>query len=206
MTGKFIVVEGLEGAGKSSAIASIVTHLQAKNIAATTVREPGGTPLAEALRELVKQDWAEPVHANTELLIMYASRVQLVENVIKPALQQGTWVIADRHDLSSRAYQGGGRQLGDGKLQVLKQQVLGSFGPDLTLLIDVDPKLGLERARTRGALDRIEQEDLSFFERTRARYLELAEADRSIHVIDGGQSMEAVHRDLLACVEAELFR
>lgn len=206
MTGKFIVVEGLEGAGKSSAIASIVTHLQAKNIAATTVREPGGTPLAEALRELVKQDWAEPVHANTELLIMYASRVQLVENVIKPALQQGTWVIADRHDLSSRAYQGGGRQLGDDKLQVLKHQVLGAFGPDLTLLIDVDPKLGLERARTRGALDRIEQEDLSFFERTRARYLELAEADRSIHVIDGGQAMEAVHRDLLACVEAELFR
>ncbi|WP_417655787.1 dTMP kinase [Pseudidiomarina aestuarii] len=206
MTGKFIVVEGLEGAGKSSAIASIVTHLQAKNIAATTVREPGGTPLAEALRELVKQDWAEPVHANTELLIMYASRVQLVENVIKPALQQGTWVIADRHDLSSRAYQGGGRQLGDDKLQVLKHQVLGAFGPDLTLLIDVEPKLGLERARTRGALDRIEQEDLSFFERTRARYLELAEADRSIHVIDGGQAMEAVHRDLLACVEAELFR
>lgn len=206
MTGKFIVVEGLEGAGKSSAIASIVTHLQAKNIAATMVREPGGTPLAEALRELVKQDWNEPVHANTELLIMYASRVQLVENIIKPALAQDTWVIADRHDLSSRAYQGGGRQLGDAKLQALKQQVLGDFVPDLTLLIDVDPKLGLERARSRGVLDRIEQEDLSFFERTRARYLELAEADRSIHVIDGSQSMAAVHSDLIACLEAELFQ
>ena len=108
MSGKFIVIEGLEGAGKSSAIASVVTHLQAKGIQVETVREPGGTPLAESLRDLVKKKWEEKVSPTTELLLMYASRVQLVDNIIKPALSKNRWVIGDRHDLSSRAYQGGG--------------------------------------------------------------------------------------------------
>lgn len=203
--GKFIVIEGLEGAGKSSAMASVVNHLHAKGIKTQTVREPGGTPLAEAVRELIKQDWQETITAETELLLMYASRSQLVANVIKPALEQGVWVIADRHDLSSRAYQGGGRQLGDEKLTTLRQLVLGDFTPNLTLLLDVDPKQGLQRARERGELDRIEQEDLSFFERTRARYLELAEADPSIQVINSNQPMEQVHRDLLHELERHLF-
>lgn len=205
MQGKFIVVEGLEGAGKTSAIASLVSHLQAKSIATLTVREPGGTPLAEALRDLVKQEWQETVSADTELLLMYASRVQLVENVIKPALQAGKWVIADRHDLSSRAYQGGGRELGDSKLRTLKQLVLGDFSPDLTLLLDLDPQVGLQRARARGELDRIEQETVAFFERTRARYLEIAERDRSIQVIDAEQPMAEVHQALVNALEYALF-
>lgn len=205
MQGKFIVVEGLEGAGKSSAIASIVNHLQAKHIPTTTVREPGGTPLAEALRDLVKQQWQEQISPETELLLMYASRVQLVNNVIRPALDKGIWVVADRHDLSSRAYQGGGRELGDAKLQQLKQLVLGDFVPDLTLLLDLDPEIGLQRAQARGELDRIEQEALAFFQRTRARYLEIAAADSSIHVIDAEQSMPQVHRALLAALEQALF-
>ncbi|MDN7123641.1 dTMP kinase [Pseudidiomarina terrestris] len=205
MQGKFIVVEGLEGAGKSSAIASLVSHLQAKSIATLTVREPGGTPLAEALRDLVKQNWQEKVSAETELLLMYASRVQLVENVIKPALRAGKWVIADRHDLSSRAYQGGGRELGDAKLQTLKKLVLGDFAPDLTLLLDLDPEIGLERARARGELDRIEQETLAFFERTRARYLEIAAQERSIEVINAEQPMGAVHQALINALESALF-
>ncbi|RUO60352.1 dTMP kinase [Pseudidiomarina insulisalsae] len=205
MQGKFIVVEGLEGAGKSSAIASLVSHLQAKSISTLTVREPGGTPLAEALRELVKRNWDERVTAETELLLMYASRVQLVENVIRPALAQGKWVIADRHDLSSRAYQGGGRELGDEKLQALKHLVLGDFAPDLTLLLDLDPALGLERARARGDLDRIEQETMAFFERTRARYLEIAAQERSIKVISADQPMGQVHQALINALEAELF-
>ena len=205
MQGKFIVVEGLEGAGKSSAIASLVSHLQAKSIPTLTVREPGGTPLAEALRDLVKKQWQEEVTAETELLLMYASRAQLVHNVICPALAAGKWVIADRHDLSSRAYQGGGRQLGDAKLQALKQLVLGDFSPDLTLLLDLDPEIGLERARARGELDRIEQEAMAFFQRTRARYLEIAEQERGIKVIAADQPMADVHQALINALEAELF-
>lgn len=205
MNGKFIVIEGLEGAGKSTAIASIVSHLQAKGIRAETVREPGGTPMAEALRDLVKKQWQEQVSAMTELLLMYASRVQLVDNVIKPALDKGRWVIGDRHDLSSQAYQGGGRQLGSEKLQQLKQLTLGEFKPDLTLYLDIDAEAGLERAKGRGELDRIEQEDLAFFERTRARYQQLVAADPSIVAIDASQPMQQVHKDILRAIEKKLF-
>lgn len=205
MSGKFIVIEGLEGAGKSTAIASIVSHLQAKGIRAETVREPGGTPLAEALRELVKQEWQEKVSSMTELLLMYASRVQLVDNVIKPALQKNRWVIGDRHDLSSQAYQGGGRQLGAETLKSLKQLTLGDFEPDLTLYLDIDAQQGLQRARGRGELDRFEQEDLAFFERTRLRYRQLAATNPRVVTIDAGQAMQQVHQDILRAIEENLF-
>ncbi|AAV82176.1 dTMP kinase [Idiomarina loihiensis] len=205
MSGKFIVIEGLEGAGKSSAIASVVTHLQAKGIQVETVREPGGTPLAESLRDLVKKKWEEKVSPTTELLLMYASRVQLVDNIIKPALSKNRWVIGDRHDLSSRAYQGGGRELGDELLQKIRKITLGNFTPDLTLLLDVEEKKGLERARERGELDRIEEEDLAFFQRTRQRYLNIAAKDPSIIVIDANQSMLDVHQSILRAIEEYLF-
>ncbi|WP_404399236.1 dTMP kinase [Idiomarina seosinensis] len=205
MNGKFIAIEGLEGAGKSSAIASIVSHLQAKGIRPETVREPGGTPLAEELRELLKKKWQEPVKATTELLLMYASRVQLVDTIIKPALKKGRWVIGDRHDLSSQAYQGGGRQLGNETLEQLRQLALGDFLPDLTLYLDVPAELGLERAKGRGELDRIEQEDLAFFQRTRDRYLQLAYQSPAIIVIDASQPMQQVHQDILRAIEENLF-
>ncbi|HAS21929.1 dTMP kinase [Idiomarina loihiensis] len=205
MSGKFIVIEGLEGAGKSSAIASVVTHLQAKGIQVETVREPGGTPLAESLRDLVKKKWEEKVSPTTELLLMYASRVQLVDNIIKPALSKNRWVIGDRHDLSSRAYQGGGRELGDELLQKIRKITLGNFTPDLTLLLDIEEKKGLERARERGELDRIEEEDLAFFQRTRQRYLNIAAKDPSIIVIDANQSMLDVHQSILRAIEEYLF-
>lgn len=190
--GKFIAVEGLEGAGKSSAIAHLVELVATAGHAVTTVREPGGTPFAEALRNLIKQDWQEPISATSELLLMYASRVQLVEQVIKPALADGIWVIGDRHDLSSRAYQGGGRQLGDDKLTRLRDLVMPGFHPDLTIILDVEPQRGLARAQQRGALDRIEREDLAFFERTRATYLRIAAAEPNIVVIDANQPLERV--------------
>lgn len=205
MTGKFLVIEGLEGAGKSSAIASLAVHLNRKGIRTTTVREPGGTPLAEKLRLLVKQEWQEQLTAETELLLMYASRSQVVRNVIQPALERGDWVIADRHDLSSRAYQGGGRGLGDTKLQALKQLVLGDFAPDCTIILDVDPARGLERAKARGELDRIEQEQLGFFERTRARYLEIAKQEPNIFVVDANQPMQQVHHHIIQQVEEAMF-
>ncbi|MBN7286507.1 dTMP kinase [Vibrio cholerae] len=198
MNAKFIVIEGLEGAGKSSAIQVVVETLQQNGIdRITRTREPGGTVLAEKLRALVKEEHpGEELQDITELLLVYAARVQLVENVIKPALAKGEWVVGDRHDMSSQAYQGGGRQIAQSTMQSLKQTALGDFKPDLTLYLDIDPKLGLERARGRGELDRIEKMDISFFERARERYLELANSDDSVVMIDAAQSIEYVTADI----------
>jgi len=203
IAGKFIVVEGIEGAGKSSAIGVIQQLLTAHQIAFINTREPGGTPLAEALRTLVKAtDHDERITEETELLLMYASRSQLVENRIKPALAQGKWVVGDRHDLSSKAYQGGGRQFDDSVMNAIAALTLKGFKPDLTILLDIDPKLGLARANARGALDRIELEQVDFFQRVRAKYLALATADPTIVVIDASQSMTQVHAAINKVVTA----
>ncbi|WP_421507251.1 dTMP kinase [Erwinia rhapontici] len=194
MNSKFIVIEGLEGAGKTTARDAVVSELQRHGINDIVfTREPGGTPLAEKLRELIKEGINdEPVTDQAELLMLYAARVQLVENVIKPALARGAWVVGDRHDLSSQAYQGGGRGMDSELMRSLKQAVLGDFSPDLTLYLDVTPEIGLQRARARGALDRIEQESLNFFILTRDRYLALAAADTRIKTVDATQSLEQV--------------
>jgi len=196
MKSQFIVIEGLEGAGKSTATKAIKDWLAKRDISYTTTREPGGTPLAESLRTLVKQVHEETVTAEAELLIMYASRVQLIENVIKPNLSQGNWVIGDRHDLSSRAYQGGGRGIADELIEPIRTAVLKDFKPDLTLYLDIDPKVGLARASARGELDRIELEQLSFFERTREKYQAIAAQDESIITIDAEQSIDEVYNNI----------
>jgi dTMP kinase len=195
---KFIVIEGLEGAGKSTAMKAVIDTLTDCGVhSIVTTREPGGTPLAEKMRELVKHDYQDEVlHDMTELLLMYAARVQLVENVIKPALANGSWVVGDRHDLSSQAYQGGGRGIASDTMQSLKQVTLGSFEPDLTLYLDIDPKIGLARARGRGELDRIEKMDVSFFQRTRERYLQLALNNSRIITINAEQSVAEVKHDI----------
>lgn len=196
MKGQFIVIEGLEGAGKSTAVQTVSDWVAAHQQSFIQVREPGGTPFAEALRDLVKRDWDEEITAEAELLLMYAARVQLVENVIKPALGLGTWVIGDRHDLSSRAYQGGGRELGDEILQTLRGITLKDFQPDLTLYLDIDPEIGLQRAQKRGTLDRIEKQAVAFFQRTRARYLEIASQESNIVVIDAGNELSDVQQQI----------
>lgn len=195
---KFIVIEGLEGAGKSTAIKAVLATLKNAGVECIqTTREPGGTALAEQLRTLVKQEHeGEKLQDMTELLLMYAARVQLVENVIKPALASGSWVVGDRHDMSSQAYQGGGRGLAQNTLSDLKRTTLGDFKPDLTIYLDIDPQVGLSRARGRGALDRIEKMDLGFFERTRKRYLELAAAEENVVTIDAGKSIDSVAIDI----------
>ena len=202
MAGKFIVIEGLEGAGKSTAHQCVVDTLKELGVNDVVfTREPGGTPLAEKLRHLIKHETEEPVTDKAELLMLYAARIQLVDNVIKPALAQGKWVVGDRHDMSSQAYQGGGRQLGEAFLTHLKQIVLGDFEPDLTLYLDIDPAVGLARARGRGELDRIEQQDLDFFHRTRTRYLELIKDNPKAVMINAEQSIEQVQADIKSAVK-----
>jgi dTMP kinase len=199
--GAFIVVEGLEGAGKSSVIAALKALLEQHKLTVETSREPGGTPMAEAIRDCVKKDWqGETVTQETELLLMYAARSQLVANRIKPALDKGHWVIGDRHDLSSVAYQGGGRGVPLSMLNTLRLMTLGDFVPDFTLYLDIDPELGLRRARGRGALDRIEQAGLAFFERARQSYISHVNALDNAVSIDASQSMEKVQQDALAAL------
>jgi len=201
-SGKFIVIEGLEGAGKSSAVAILTQAIQAAGHTVVNTREPGGTAMAEAIRDVVKHDWKdEKVTVEAELLLMYASRAQLVQNVILPNLAKGYWVLGDRHDMSSQAYQGGGRQIDQHMIESLRAITLRDFKPDFTLYMDVEPKEGLKRAKGRGELDRIEQEDLSFFERTRERYLQLAQQDPNCEVINTMQSMQAVHNDVEICIK-----
>ncbi|RJG42259.1 dTMP kinase [Motilimonas pumila] len=204
-TGKFIVIEGLEGAGKSTAVAAVKSWLAQRGITdIVCTREPGGTPLAEKMRSLVKEVSDETLADNAELLLMYAARVQLVETVIKPALARGAYVIGDRHDLSSQAYQGGGRGICLQQIQQIKQAVLANFSPDLTIYMDIDPELGLSRASARGELDRIEQQALAFFERTRHQYKSLVALDPHAITIDASKSIEQVAQAIsLALTEQE---
>jgi dTMP kinase len=198
-TGKFIVIEGLEGAGKSTAVAIITQAISATGHTVVNTREPGGTAMAEAIRDVVKHNWQdEKVTVEAELLLMYAARAQLV--------QKGHWVLGDRHDMSSQAYQGGGRQINHDMIENLRAITLKNFRPDFTLYMDVEPKEGLKRAKGRGELDRIEQEDLSFFERTRERYLFLAEQDKKCVVINTMQSLQSVHKDVELAINKFLER
>ncbi|MFB6421911.1 MAG: dTMP kinase [Candidatus Malihini olakiniferum] len=196
MNSNFVVIEGLEGAGKTSAKNTVLKFLHAHGVQDIVfTREPGSTLLAERLRELIKKGTEdEKITDEAELLMLYAARVQLVENVIKPALARSCWVIGDRHDLSSQAYQGGGRGMNQQLMQSLRDTILGSFRPDLTLYLDIPPEKGLARAHHRGALDRIEQESMDFFKRTRERYQALAAADPTIISVDATQSLEKVSK------------
>ncbi|MEN9359832.1 MAG: hypothetical protein RL095_1367 [Verrucomicrobiota bacterium] len=198
---RFIVLEGLEGAGKSGAAAALRQALESRGERVRLCREPGGTPLAEELRRLVK-DIAlnERVLPETELLMMFAARCQLVGNVIRPALEAGDWVICDRFFYSTYAYQGGGRGLPDSDIDAIRKASLGDFAPSLVLLLDLDPEIGLERARGRGALDRFEREKIDFFTRVRRKYLELAALDSSFRVIDASRSRAEVEDAVLAAL------
>ncbi len=189
------------GAGKSSVIELIKSFLVAKGHAVECTREPGGTPMAEAIRDCVKQTWDEKVTQETELLLMYAARSQLVENKIRPALLANKWVIGDRHDMSSVAYQGGGRGIDLDILTSLKKMTLGDFEPDFVLYLDVEPSVGLARARGRGELDRIEMSGLAFFEEARRTYKKLVESSAKATEINAMQEMSQVHDDVLKTLE-----
>lgn len=198
LAGKFIVIEGLEGAGKSTAISYIGKWLSKQNMPAdniTFTREPGGTELAERMRDIVKMEVeGENLEDKAELLLMYAARVQLVEHIIKPALNNQHIVVGDRHNWSSLAYQGGGRGIDMTLIEGIKQVSLGDFKADFTLYLDIAPELGLSRARGRGELDRIERLAIDFFERTRQVFLKLTSAEKNAVCIDASVTPELVEK------------
>lgn len=201
MKSAFIVVEGLEGAGKSTVISALESFFKQRGHKVVCTREPGGTPMAEAIRECVKGNWEdESVTQETELLLMYAARSQLVHNVILPALADNTFVIGDRHDLSSLAYQGGGRKVPLKSLQQLRELTLGDFSPDFTLYLDIQPSVGLARARGRGELDRIEKSGLAFFERARKTYQAQIALLENAATINAHNTADIVKQDALTAL------
>jgi len=202
MTGRFITIEGGEGAGKSAAQTFLADKLTAQGISVLQTREPGGTPLAEAIRRnLLSVDEEAPVEM-AELLLVFAARAQHLAKVIEPALQQGQWVLCDRFTDATYAYQGAGRGLSAEFIGKLETLVQGDRHPDTVILLDMPPQIGLARARARGALDRFEQEEQAFFERVRQGYLERAAAFPNRYVVvDAAQELSEVQASLEAMME-----
>lgn len=197
MRGKFITFEGIDGAGKSTHIDWAAALLRQRLPAGTsllTTREPGGTPLGETLRELLLH---QPMHLETEALLMFAARREHIAQVIEPALVRGDWVVSDRFTDASFAYQGGGRGLSCEKLETLEQWVQQGLQPDLTLLFDVPLAVARERLAAARQPDKFEAESAAFFERTRAEYLRRAEASNGrIRVIDSTRDIGAIRKEL----------
>ncbi len=181
--GKFITIEGIEGVGKSTHMGRLVGHIEAHGHRVLKSREPGGTPTAELIREVVLGHSDETIPDIAELLLMFAARSLLVENVIRPALSAGTWVVCDRFVDASRAYQGGGRGIPMQQINELANWVLGDLRPNLTILLDAPVEVGMSRADSRGNPDRLDVERAEFYTRVRESYLQLAESDPERFVI-----------------------
>jgi dTMP kinase len=196
----FITLEGVDGAGKSSHLAWLEAWFVARGHSVRMTREPGGTAIGEKLRELVLH---EPMHAETEALIMFAARREHIEQVIRPALAAGEVVISDRFTDASFAYQSGGRGLPESRLALLEDWVHADLQPDLTLLFDLAPEIAARRLATAREPDRFEREQADFHARVRAAYLRRAEQfPERIRIIDGGCSMDAVRQQLAGILEA----
>ena len=191
---KFITFEGVDGAGKSTHLEWFAETLRQRGLEVLVTREPGGTPLGERLREILLN---QPMHAETEVLLMFASRLEHIEQVIRPALRRGTWVISDRFSDASFAYQGGGRGVALSKLEQLERWVHEGLQPDLTLLFDIPIEVARQRLSNNATLDRFEQEKGSFFEKVRQAYLERRKKHPQRFVlIDAAQTPEEVKADL----------
>ena len=191
--GKFITLEGSEGAGKSTAMQAVQSWAQQAGLDFVITREPGGTPLAEKIRELLLDKNQTSMSDDTELLLMFAARAQHISELIQPSMAAGQWVICDRFTDATYAYQGGGRGIANERIAQLEQWVQGNLRPDLTLLLDLPVEQGLARAGQRGDLDRFEQEQTAFFERVRAAYLDRAQQfPHQYRIIDASQDIEIV--------------
>ena len=205
MKARFITIEGVEGVGKSTNISVLEEMLRERSIDHIRTREPGGTDLAENIRALLLEGQDGRPAALSELLLIFAARADHLEKIIAPALEQGKWVICDRFTDATFAYQGGGRGLPHETIAALESMVQGELRPDLTVILDLDPEIGLERARQRGGLDRIERETGDFHARVRDCYLEIArrEAGRCA-VIDASDDPDAVRKALRVAVADKL--
>jgi len=195
--GRFITLEGGEGVGKSTNLAFTAGLLEAAGLDVQLSREPGGTPLAERVREIIVSPAGETVPPMAELLLIFAARALHIEGCIRPALAAGRWVLCDRFTDASYAYQGAGRELGEAPVRWLEEAVQGELRPDLTLLLDADPEIGLARADARGAADRFEQERIAFFRRVRAGYLARAAAEpQRFRIVDASGSLDEVQSEI----------
>ncbi len=192
--GKFITLEGVDGAGKSTHLDYIADRIRARGVELVVTREPGGTPLGEKLRALLLND---PMQPDTELMLMYAARAEHVAALIRPALARGAWVLSDRFSDASHAYQCGGRGIDAGRLQALEDWALAGFKPDLTLLFDITAELAESRRSQARTADRFEQEQAAFFTRVRDAYLQRARSEPGrIRVVDASRSIEAIRGEL----------
>ena len=201
MRGKFITLEGIDGAGKSTHLAWLADLLRQRGLTLCVTREPGGTELGEKLRALLL-DRNQGMHLDTEAILMFAARREHLAKVIAPALAQGEWVLCDRFTDATFAYQGSGRGVDWARLRILEQWVQGDLQPDLTLLFDVTPEVGRQRAGRIKAPDRFEQEENDFFQRVRDGYLRRAKEDTSrMRVIDAGASVEHIRQRIAQIVE-----
>ena len=191
--GYFITLEGVEGTGKSTHIEFVTQYLRNRGEKVLSTREPGGTPIGEEIRELLLASHLPPMHAYTELLLMFAARVEHVNKVIQPALEEGKCVVSDRFYDASYAYQGYGRKVELDKISSLQRLTIGDLQPDLTILLDVSLSVSMERVTERGSPDRFEKEQDDFHRRVREGYLELAKKHQNrINVIDASQSVDDV--------------
>jgi len=205
--GRFITLEGLEGVGKSTHMAFVSGWLRHQGLTVLVTREPGGTPGADEIRNTLLKVRNEGFDPMAELLLMFAARALHVENVIRPALAAGTWVVCDRFTDASYAYQGGGRGIPTPRIAALERMVLKGLKPDLTLLLDADVDVGMTRVRGRGALDRFEQEQDAFFKRVRRVYLARARREpRRIKVVDAGGDIAAVQSGIARLLAGALQR
>ena len=203
MTGKFITVEGIEGVGKSTNIDFLSSILEQHGISVVRTREPGGTPMAERIRDLLLEHGAEELPDIAESLLFFASRALHICNRIRPALAAGQWVVCDRFTDASRAYQGYGRGLGLERIDLLAEWVQGDLQPDLTILLDAPAEVGMARTAKRGAADRLDSEEADFYRRARDGYLELAAADPGrFSVIDASLELPQVR----VAIAAEINR
>lgn len=203
--GCFITVEGTEGVGKSTNVQFVKNWLEGRGIEVIVTREPGGTPLAEELRNLLLTPRDEEVCQNAELLLMFAARAQHLSTVIKPALSRGAWVLCDRFTDATFAYQGGGRQMDTQPISQLEVLVQQGLSPDLTLLLDLPVEIGMARANARSAPDRFEQEKHAFFERVREGYLIRAEAEPDrFSIIDAAPELTNVQGQIEQVLQAFL--
>jgi dTMP kinase len=203
--GLFITVEGVEGVGKSTNIDFIADRITAAGFNVIRSREPGGTPMAERIREMLLEHGDEPLPDLAELFLFFASRTLNIENSIRPALEAGTWVLCDRFTDASRAYQGAGRGQGLERINTLAEWVHGDLNPDVTVLLDAPAEVGMQRAQKRGATDRLESEQMSFYNRVRDQYLALAadEPERFV-VVDASQSLADVQLQIAAVLDTLL--